>query len=87
MVDAWAVNHNSRNTGVEHRTKIDTPAEREGSYDAGVWWAQTGSPPSPPLRLIRPTVRLLPQSRRLRIPVPSNGYEDSPPSDFIAAIF
>lgn len=69
------------------RPQNNTPAERGGSYDAGVWRAQTGSPPSPPLRLIRPTVRLLPQSRRLRVPVPGSGYEDSPPNDFMAAIF
>jgi len=63
--------------------KFDTPRETEGDhllgglatkpYNGWSWWAPTGSPPSPPPSLIRPSRRRLRRSPRLSGPGP-RGY-------------
>ena len=53
------------------RPPIDRPRSRP--YDGRPGGLRTGSPPSPPPRSIRPTVRRLPRSPRLSGPGPHSG--------------
>ena len=60
------------------RPRIDRPRGRP--YDGRPGGLRTGSPPSPPPRSIRPTVRRLPRSPRLSGPGPHSGRSVSCPA-------
>jgi hypothetical protein len=74
------LSHVCRHAPQHHgRTHIDRPSGRP--YERRPSGLRTGSPPSPPPRLIRPTVRLLPRSPRLSGPGPLYRPHRSGPRD------